>query len=73
VRVWLSRKLAQVINGVDLTGKKVGDVLELSAHDAWLLVADGYAAIDRRVLGDRRASSRPLGPRDRRGRLLVDS
>ena len=66
MRVWLSRKLAEFINGVDLTGKAVGDVLDLSAREAGLLLAEGYAELDRRVRGERRASSR--GTRDRRRR-----
>lgn len=66
VRVWLSRKLAQFVNGVDLSGRKVGDVLDLSAREAWLLVADGYAEPDRRLRIDRRAVSRAGVSKDRR-------
>lgn len=68
VRVWLSRKLADVINGIDLKGRRVGDVLELRARDAWLLLADGYAALDRRMSADRRRVSRSGVSRDRRRR-----
>jgi hypothetical protein len=56
--VWLSRKLADSINGIDLRGRQVGDVLELCARDAAMLLADGYAELDRRVKGDRRAVAR---------------
>lgn len=66
VRVWLSRKLADLINGIDLRGRRVGDVLELSAREAWLLLAEGYAEPDRRVLADRRATPRRAVRPDRR-------
>jgi len=66
VRVWLSRKLAEFINGIDLRGRQVGDVLELGAREAALLLADGFAELDRRVSGDRRAVARLCASRDRR-------
>jgi len=46
--VWLTRKLADCIDGVDLSGQEVGDVLELSSRDASLLLAEGHAQPDRR-------------------------
>jgi len=68
VRVWLSRKLAEFINGIDLRGGQVGDVLELCARDAAMLIADGYAELDRRVTGDRRAVARCGAAEERRRR-----
>ena len=50
VRVWLTRKLADCIDGVDLSGQEVGDVLELSSRDASLLLAEGHAEPDRRKM-----------------------
>jgi len=50
VRVWLTRKLADCIDGVDLSGQEVGDVLELSSRDASLLLAEGHAEPDRRKI-----------------------
>ena len=41
--VVLTRKYAQVIDGVDLVGRKVGDRLPLRRHDAALLIAEGWA------------------------------
>lgn len=67
VRVWLSRKLADVINGIDLRGRRVGDVLELRVQEAMLLLADGYAELDRRLSGERRAVRRADTSPDRRG------
>jgi len=48
VRVWLTRKLADCIDGVDLSGQEVGDVLELPSREASLLLAEGHAEPDRR-------------------------
>jgi AraC-like DNA-binding protein len=43
-RVRLTRKLANVLDGVELSQFTVGDQLDLSPHDAWLLIAEGWAA-----------------------------
>jgi AraC-like DNA-binding protein len=42
-RVCLTRKLANVLNGVDLSRFNVGDHLDLPPHDAWLVIAEGWA------------------------------
>jgi hypothetical protein len=42
--VRLTRKYADAIDGVDLSGRKVGDKLELSSRDARMLIAEGWAA-----------------------------
>ena len=42
--VRLTRKYAEAIDGVDLSGRKVGDKLELSPRDARMLIAEGWAA-----------------------------
>jgi hypothetical protein len=42
----LTRKLADVIDGVDLTGRAVGDVFKLPASEARLLIAEGWAVED---------------------------
>ena len=43
VRVRLIRKLAEELDGVDLSGRRVGDVLKLTPREAALLVAEGWA------------------------------
>jgi hypothetical protein len=43
MRVRLVRKLANVLNGIDLSHVKVGDVLNLLPHQAAVLVAEGWA------------------------------
>jgi hypothetical protein len=49
MRVWLKRKLADCIDGVDISDYRVGDTLELSTRSASLLVAEEWAEPDRRV------------------------
>lgn len=44
VRVRLMRKFAQIINGIDLSRAKAGEELDLSARDAEVLIAEGWAA-----------------------------
>ena len=43
VRVRLIKKLAECLDGVDLARCHVGDALNLSAHDAQLLIAEQWA------------------------------
>ena len=42
--VRLTRKYAEKIDGVDLSRNQVGDLLDLSARDARMLIAEGWAA-----------------------------
>lgn len=39
----LTRKLADAIDGIDLSEREVGDRLPLSRTDAYLLIAEGWA------------------------------
>jgi hypothetical protein len=41
--VKLTRKFAEMIDGVNLSDAHVGDRLELSEHDAEVLIAEGWA------------------------------
>jgi hypothetical protein len=43
MRVRLTRKLAETIDGIDLSRSRVGDLIDLSQHDAEVLVAEGWA------------------------------
>jgi hypothetical protein len=43
MRVRLTRKLAERVDGVDLSSYREGDVLALPSHEAELLVAEGWA------------------------------
>jgi hypothetical protein len=44
MKVRLTRKLAEVIDGLDLSKAREGDTLELPARDALLLIAEGWAS-----------------------------
>jgi hypothetical protein len=49
MKVWLARKHAERIDGVDLRGYQVGDTLEISSQDACLLLAEKWAKPERRA------------------------
>lgn len=44
MHVRLTRKLADVIDGIDLSDRHVGDLLDLPKHDAEVLMAEGWAS-----------------------------
>jgi len=48
MKVVLTRKLADAMDGVDVAAYQVGDVLDLSAAEARLLVAERWATPERR-------------------------
>ena len=55
MRIQLTRKLADKVNGVDLSKRSVGDIFELPQRAAQILLDEGWAAlIDRRGAADRR-------------------
>jgi hypothetical protein len=43
MRIRLIRKLAKHINGVDVSHRRVGEVMDLPPRDAELLLAEGWA------------------------------
>lgn len=45
MRVRLTRKLAEALNGVDLSERSVGDVFDLSYRAAQILIDEGWAEI----------------------------
>jgi hypothetical protein len=61
MQVVLTRKLAETMDGIDVAGRQVGDVLDLTPAEAELLIAEEWAIADRRRT--------PATPRDdeRRG------
>lgn len=45
LRVRITRKFADHLNGVDLSRVRVGDVLDLSERDALILIREGWAEL----------------------------
>jgi hypothetical protein len=45
-RIRLTRKLANRIDGIDLSHRRTGEIMEISSHDARLLMAEGWATAD---------------------------
>jgi hypothetical protein len=43
MKVRLTRKFADLINGIDLSKAHTGETLDLSARDAEILMAEGWA------------------------------
>jgi len=58
VRVRLIRKMAHQVDGVDISGHSVGETFELSAAEAGLLVAEGWAIVEPTTNGH---SAAPFG------------
>jgi hypothetical protein len=71
MKIVLTKKLAEQMDGVDVSACEVGDVLNVSLRDARLFVAEAWAIPDRRCDGhapppddDRRRPSRTHELRD---------
>ena len=60
MKVWLTRKYAERLDGIDLRSYEVGDTLELSRIDARLMLAERWAKPERR--------KRDLPPENKRRR-----
>ena len=43
MRIRLTRKFADLMDGIDLSRRKAGDIVELSERDAAILLAEGWA------------------------------
>lgn len=59
MKVRLTRKHAERIDGIDLTGREPGDLLDLPTQQARLIVAEDWA------IPERRQHQTPTGPRRR--------
>jgi hypothetical protein len=44
-RIRLTRKFANSLNGVDLSGRRVGDIFDLRSDAAAILIAEGWAEL----------------------------
>jgi hypothetical protein len=47
--VRLTRKYAEEIDGIDLSGHEAGDFISLSSDEARLIIAEGWGHPDRRI------------------------
>ena len=65
MKVRLTRKFSNLLNGIDLSRYEKGDTLDLSPRDADMLVAEGWAERAESSTRDR-AADRPARPRTRR-------
>jgi hypothetical protein len=71
MRIRLTRKLSQLLNGVDISRRNVGDVIDLPRRDAELLLAEGWAlpatdnAFDAAPPSEGRGAGRGTGKRRR--------
>lgn len=64
-KVRLTRKFAEMLNGIDLSHASVGQEIDLSRSDAELLIAEGWAQpIDTADDRPRRRSKRPHNDAD---------
>jgi len=77
MRVRLTRKLAERVDGIDLSAHAEGDWLDLSRRDAELLLAEGWATpTERRRMSvaafPSQAADRARHPRDIQARRRAD-
>ncbi len=65
MKVKLIKKFAEVLNGVDLSRARSGDVLEISARDAGLLLASEWALpVDEKEIRERGNVVQMPGPQN---------
>ena len=66
MKVRLTRKLAQLVDGIDLSSAREGDTLDLPADQAKLIVAEGWAIPVSERSGTERACASDRTDRKRR-------
>lgn len=71
MRVRLTRKLAESVDGVDLSAHRVGDIVDVSPTDARLLVLEKWAVPEKIAAAD--TANDKGGPRSARGRKRTDA
>lgn len=59
MKVRLTRKFANLIDGIDLSKAKAGEMLDVSAHDANVLMAEGWAEYEGGTSAPDQAEERP--------------
>ena len=66
MRVWLAKKYAERLDGVDLSHSRVGDTLDLPYGEARLLLAEEWAHPERRGRAKRTTQQRRVTDDDLR-------
>ena len=66
MKVRLTQKYADQIDGIDLSAHRVGDVIDLPPREADLIIAENWAHPDRRVLAMASDALRRAEDRDER-------
>lgn len=61
-RVRLTRKFANLINGIDLSHRRPGDVLELTDSEARMLILEGWATASDAGLRKRKLIQKKISP-----------
>lgn len=72
MRVRLTRKLAESVDGVDLSAHCVGDIVDVSPTDARLLILEKWA-VPEKMVGAADTANDKGGPRPVRGRKRTDA
>ena len=72
MKVRLTRKLSEMVDGIDLSRAREGDMLDLPPRDALTLIAEGWALFvpnEAKGAGPDKAHDRPRRSRPGRTRL----
>ena len=62
-RIRLTRKLAERIDGIDLSHRRTGEIMDVSSRDARLLMAEGWASADDAPMKKKRSKAASPQPK----------
>jgi hypothetical protein len=62
-RIRLTRKLAERIDGIDLSDRRTGEIMDVTLHDARLLMAEGWASADDAPMKKKRSKAASPPPK----------
>ena len=63
MKLRLTRKFAEFIDGIDLSNVRPGDLFDVPAREGAVLLAEGWAVRARLVTAPAKAADRPRSPR----------
>jgi hypothetical protein len=61
----LTRKLAERIDGIDLSHRRTGEIMDVSSRDARLLMAEGWASADDAPIKKKRSRAASRQPKEK--------